>query len=371
MKRFINITSLVALTFTIASCSTDDTTTNNKTTQNNMNQTGETAETDKSTKNLAGTYIGYSWAKESEGVPLEESNKKIETTLELDENGTILDLNMDFLVQNDEGDWHKRNDTSGNIEVDFSVDPTISTPGKNYEAGNSMFTFNLKEMMSVYAVAVDEDNTVAYTYVNPINRYSYEAKFEPNFDFGAYTVGEMTINNGLIPTTRHSAEGRMKPESWDNISDVSMLDLDDYSYVMNIRGDYQGISNDTTIEELLILSGVQFVDGIPQPMDVTYNYHSNGGWVGNYHAVAQTLIGKNATELTTLIDYDKYADSVNENNFFGINTDTVSTATKSIQDSHDTISGATVRFSRENTSYQRALVDAGIINEKDVIKGRF
>jgi len=51
--------------------------------------------------------------------------------------------------------------------------------------------------------------------------------------------------------------------------------------------------------------------------------------------------------------------------------DTVTGATKTVQDSVDTISGATVRMSRESGAYQRALVDAGILEEKDVIKGRY
>jgi len=34
-------------------------------------------------------------------------------------------------------------------------------------------------------------------------------------------------------------------------------------------------------------------------------------------------------------------------------------------------SGATVRISRESTSYQRALVEAGILDESDVVIGRF
>jgi hypothetical protein len=49
---------------------------------------------------------------------------------------------------------------------------------------------------------------------------------------------------------------------------------------------------------------------------------------------------------------------VNENNEFGVDVQTG--ATRTIQNSTDGISGATVRMSRESTSYQRALVDAGI-----------
>jgi Na+-transporting NADH:ubiquinone oxidoreductase subunit NqrC len=66
---------------------------------------------------------------------------------------------------------------------------------------------------------------------------------------------------------------------------------------------------------------------------------------------------------------DRWSKAINDDNFFGV--DVVSSATKTAQNSVDGISGATVRISRESTSYQRALVKAGILEEKEVIKGRF
>jgi len=46
-------------------------------------------------------------------------------------------------------------------------------------------------------------------------------------------------------------------------------------------------------------------------------------------------------------------------------------ATKTVQNSIDLITGASVRMSRESNSYQRALVKAGILKEEDVLKGRY
>lgn len=175
-----------------------------------------------------------------------------------------------------------------------------------------------------------------------------------------------------------SKGGLLKPKSWEELSGKSILDISIYSHVINLRGVYEGISNETTIKELLELSGVVFADGVPQPLDATYGYHSNGGWYGNYQKITQSLIGKKATELTGLTNFEgknyegeEYNIGINEDNFFGINGDAVSGATKTIQKSYETISGATVRISRENTSFQRALVNAGIVEEKDVVKGRF
>ncbi len=371
MKKFIAITSVLTLTLAITSCAS-----NKQVQVENETNTDIEAKTKEETSDemdLSGTYVGYSWKGESKGVTLEEAVEKIETTLVLEKDGTIVDVKMNFFKRDNEGNWYARNDNTGSVDVDFTVEPTIATPGEEYVAGESMFTFDLTDKMSVYAIAVDEDNTVAYGFVDPMNRYLYEMKFEPGFDFANTTIGDMTINNGFIPTVRVSSGGMMKPQTWDDISDVSMLNLGKYSYVINIRGDYKGISNATTVEELLTLSGVDFIEGVPQPKEAEHLYHSNGGWVGNYISVSKALAGKNATELTSLIDYSKgkLKESVNEDNFFGINTDTVASATKSVQNSYDTIAGATVRFSRENTSYQRALVEAGIITEEDVIKGRF
>ncbi len=87
-----------------------------------------------------------------------------------------------------------------------------------------------------------------------------------------------------------------------------------------------------------------------------------------FYAVA--VSEENATAVA-LVDWsiDRYAGAVNEDNVFGV--DVESGATRTVQDSIDGISGATVRMSREATSYQRALVDASILSEEDVVIGRF
>jgi len=78
-----------------------------------------------------------------------------------------------------------------------------------------------------------------------------------------------------------------------------------------------------------------------------------GGWKGNHEAIAQNLIGQDATQLTSLVDWTlpRYAGAVNEDNAFGV--DVESGATNTVQNSCDGISGATVRVSRESTSYQK------------------
>ncbi|MPW24937.1 hypothetical protein GC105_03935 [Alkalibaculum sp. M08DMB] len=325
----------------------------------------------------SGAYTGYSWKDEANGVSLEDTTEKIETTLTLDSDGIITAVDMDFLVLKDD-QWIKRNDPTAVVSFDTSIEPQAVVLGDNdIEQGISMFDIKVNDTMSLFVVGVDDNGTVAYGVVDPMIRYILESKFDSNYDFST-PIGDLTINNGFVPTIRTSSGGAIKPETWEDIENTSILDISDYSHVYSVRGTYEGITNDTTVQELLELSGVSFVDGTPQPMAATYGYHSAGGWYGNYKNIEETLIGKNATDMKGLVSYtgkayngNDYAISVNEENFFGLNKDTVSGATNSIQKSYDTISGATVRMSRENTSFQRALVEAGIIEEDDVIKGRF
>ena len=137
------------------------------------------------------------------------------------------------------------------------------------------------------------------------------------------------------------------------------------------RGVFKGLSGNSTMQEVLEAVGITFMDGMPSESDLMTGFHSAGGWAGNYEAVEKFLIGKNATELTSLVDWSikSWSGAINDDNFFGI--DAVSGATKTTQNSTDTIAGATVRMSRESNSYQRALVNAGILKEGEVIKGRF
>jgi hypothetical protein len=125
------------------------------------------------------------------------------------------------------------------------------------------------------------------------------------------------------------------------------------------------------MQDLFEAIGVTFSTTTPDVFALEYGRHSIGGWEGNYLAIEETLIGKDVTTLNSLINWSvaRWGDSINEDNYFGI--DLVAGSTKTVQNSYDTISGATVRMSRENTSFQRALVAAGIIEESDVIIGRF
>ena len=76
-------------------------------------------------------------------------------------------------------------------------------------------------------------------------------------------------------------------------------------------------------------------------------------------------------ELTSLVDWSaqRYAGSIDAENRFGV--DATTGATRTAQNSVDAIAGATVRVSRESTAYQRALVAAGILDESEVVIGRF
>ncbi len=324
----------------------------------------------------SGTFTGVSWKGESKGVALEDAVQKIVTEITLDKKGIITDMKMDFLKLKDDK-WIKRNNPEATVTFDTSVAPTPATIGEKVESGQSMFTIGTNDKMSLYLVGVDESGTVAYGIVDPITRYLMEVKFDGDFDFSKKFV-DLKINEAFVPTVLTSTSGLMKPKNLNELDGFSVLNISEYSHVINLRGVYADLTEETTVEEFLELSGVTFVDGQPQALEASYGFHSAGGWDGNYKSIAKYMIGKEATELTGLTDYsgtnhegEEYSIGINEDNFFGINTDVVSGATKTIQKSYDTVSGATVRISRENTSFQRALVEAGIITEEDVIKGRF
>lgn len=131
------------------------------------------------------------------------------------------------------------------------------------------------------------------------------------------------------------------------------------------------MDNETPIMDFPEAAGVAFDDGAAAPMDAEHGFFGLGGWYGNYEALRDNLIGESALEKTSIVDWsvERYGDGVNEDNQFGV--DEVSGATRTVQNSIDGISGATVRISRESTSYQRALVDAGVLEEDEVIIGRF
>jgi hypothetical protein len=319
---------------------------------------------------LQGHYVGYSWQGEVDGVELAEANQYIETVLELDEEGNITDAKMRFFVQKD-GFWITRQSGNAFVSVDFSVVPTQATPGENYAPGNSMFTIFTADLMSFYAVAVSPENVTAVALVCPVTRYQYEIRLTPDSDF-TMPMSEVTIGSGmLVPTVRTSGAGLLKPDDWDLLADKNIFNIDRWSHVVNDKGIFEGIDEASSLMDFLEAMGVEFAGGTPQQLDVKYGYFGLGGWKGNYQAIEEFLIGKNATELTSLIDWTLpyYAGAINDENQFGI--DVASGATRTVQNSIDGISGATVRMSREGTSYQRALVDAGIIAEDDVIIGRF
>jgi hypothetical protein len=330
-----------------------------------------------SSTDYSGTYTGYSWKGESKGVSLEDAVQKIETKITMDKDGIITDVNMSFLKLKDEK-WIKRNNPETTVSFDTSVTPSQAIlGGEKVESGQSMFKIKTNDKMSLYVVGVDENGIVSYGIVDPITRYLLEVKLDSEFDYST-KVSELKINEHFIPTVLTSTSGLMKPKSLDELNGMSIFDISIYSHVINLRGIYETVTEETTVEDFLALSGVNFIDGIPQALEASYGFHSAGGWNGNYESIAEFMIGKDATELKGLTMYagenhdgESYKLGINEDNFFGINLDSVSGATKTIQKSYDTIAGATVRISRENTSFQRALVEAGIITEEDVIKGRF
>ncbi len=349
MKNLLSLLLLLTLVFTLSGCTT------------------EVEE-----ESLAGTFVGYSWKGESTGVELADASQKIETILTLDEDGVITDASILFWKLSD-GSWYTRQDGTARISVDLNVDPMPATPGTDYAKRTSMFDVDTHDMMSLYAVAVGADGTVGLLIVEPITRYQFELKLAPDYDYSTL-ISDVTVDgttDGFIPTVRTSSSGLIKPNAWTELADKDLFSISYFDHVMSDAGVFEGIDGTSTVKDLLMAAGVTFTMDSPDEISVMYGRHSLGGWQGNYDAIAAYLIGKNVSEVTSLVDWsiERWAGGVNDENFFGI--DLEAGATKTAQDSLDGIAGATVRMSRESTSFQRALVAAGILTEEDVIKGRF
>lgn len=320
-------------------------------------------------RNYAGTYVGYAWKDEAKGVALADATEKVVTTLTLDRKGVIKEASMDFLVLVN-GEWKSRLAEVESVSADFTAKPTPAVADP-YKAGASMFNLKVQDKMSVYAVAVAADGAVAGLIVDPMTRFQFEFKLPPGFDYGR-PVADLTIESGLfVPTIRTSSGGLMKPKSWEELAGQSIFDYSPYSHVLNLRGDLVGVGSYSTIKELLVAMGVAFDGARPRALAAKAGYTGQGGWAGNYAAIADYLTGKSALQITSLADWSdpRYAGAVNAEGFFGLSA--VAGATRTVQESYNGIAGATVRISRESASYQRALVAAGILDESRVVKGRF
>lgn len=331
---------------------------------------GGSPEQTQEARSLAGTYVGYSWGGEARGTTFAEADRYIETILTLDDAGVITDASMRYWVPKD-GFMTTRQSGAAYVRVDHGVQPVAATPGANYSAGTSMFTVFTSDMMSFYAVGVASDGTVATAIVCPVTRYLYETRLPTGFDYSS-PMSEIAVGTDLfVPTIRTSGSGLLRPDSWDGLAGRTIFDIHGWNHVVSDEGPLAGLGNSSTVREYLEALGVTFSGGRPEPMSVEYGYFGIGGWAGNYRNIETNLIGRNVHEFQSLVDWSepRYAGAINDDMVFGV--DVASGATRTVQNSIDGISGATVRISREATSYQRALVAAGVLDQSDVVIGRF
>lgn len=317
----------------------------------------------------AGKYTGYAWRGESKGVVFKDATGYIVCKLTLDDKGIITAARMNVLTMH--GDrWVERSNPESMVTIDYDVTPTMATVGTKKANGASMFSILTTDKMGFYAAGISPKGVGALTIVDAVLRYQFEFKFPAKFNYNT-KFGSLTIGDGAIATTA-TEDGLVKVKDWAEFKGVSILDTEYFNHVITSYGVFKGLSNDSTVREYMERIGVQFdKKGRPLPAKPVWGFHSNGGWYGNYTAIAKYLVGKDATKFTSLVDWsvERWKGAVNAKGFFGI--DAVAGATKTVQDSVDTISGATVRMSRESEAYQRALVDAGILQESDVIKGKY
>ncbi|MDO9630003.1 MAG: hypothetical protein Q7I99_08895 [Acholeplasmataceae bacterium] len=318
----------------------------------------------------SGVYEGYSWKGENLGVSFDDATEYIKTTLYIAKDGTIVDAAMDFKILKS-GVWESRLVTEATAVINYNQDPIAATPGANYAHGTSMFTITTGDFMSFYAIGVSAEGTVALLMVDPITRYQFEIKLPANFDFNQ-PVSTLTIGSGLlVPTRRTAGGGFIAPTSWETLADKHFFNMSYWSHVTTSTGVLEGITASSTVKQMLEKFGVVFSGTTPQEMSSKTGFTGLGGWAGNYGAIREYLVGKNALNVLSLVDWteEKYVGSINSSNQFGV--DVVAGATRTAQNSIDTYAGATVRLSRESESYQKALVAAGILLIEDVIIGRF
>lgn len=186
-----------------------------------------------------GYHVGYSWAGEAGGNAFDDAGAYIETILLLDEDANILDAEMRYFQRVD-GYWTTRQSGQARIDVDSDVTPVSSTLEGGYAAGVSMFDIFTVSVMSLYAVAVDDDGTVAVALVEPLTRFQFEMKFEPGYDFGT-RMAALTIGSGMAVPTRRTAGGNfLLPDSWDELADEHLFDLHQYSRVLTNQGIFEG-----------------------------------------------------------------------------------------------------------------------------------
>lgn len=347
MKKLLGLLTVLTLVFALVACGEKE------------------AEID-----YSGIYVGYSWAGEASGVTFEESTQRIVTTLYVAKSGEIVDAGVDFVILRN-GEWVSRLGQNAEVTINYEVDPVIATPGSSYQAGTSMFTYTSDDRMSFYTLGVSESGVVALLMVDPITRYQFEFKLDETFDFSR-PVSDLTIENGwMIPTVRTAGGAYLNVTDFDTIKDKNFFNISFWSHVTTETGVLEGVTQTTTVKSMLEKFGVTFNGNTPEALDPIHGFLGIGGWAGNYGAIRSYLIGKNILETQSLVDWslEIYEGSINENNFFGV--DVAAGATRTAQNSIDGIAGATVRMSRESTSYQRALVAAGVLDESDVIIGRF
>lgn len=317
-----------------------------------------------------GTYTGYAWRGESKGIALKDATGYIVCKITLDDKGIITAARMNVLTMHG-ANWVERSNPESMVTIDYSVQPMPATLGAPKANGASMFSILTTDKMGFWAAGVSEKGVGALCIVDAALRYQFEFKFPEKFDYST-KFGDLKIGpSGAVPTS-FTEDGIVAVKNWDDFKGKTILGASQWNHVITSFGIFKGLSDKSTVREFMERVGITFdKKGRPQPHAPLWGFHSNGGWDGNYKAIAAYLIGKDATKMTSLVDWsiERYRKGVNEKNFFGV--DVVSGGTKTVQNSLDTISGATIRMSRESSAYQRALVDAGIIQEADVIKGRY
>jgi len=240
----------------------------------------------------AGTYTGYAWRGESKGVLLKDATGYIVCKISLDDNGVIKAARLNVLTMH--GDrWVERSNPESMVTIDYDVTPTAVILGEKNVNGVSMFRILTTDKMGFYAASVNEKGIGALTIVDAVLRYQFEFKFPAGFDYSA-KFGTLTIGDKTIPTTA-TEDGLVKVSDWNAFKGKTILNVNMFNHVITKYGIFKGLSGNSTIREFMERTGIKFdAIGHPLPASPVWGFHSMGGWYGNYTAIADYLIGKNA-----------------------------------------------------------------------------
>ncbi len=284
-----------------------------------------------------GIYHGVSYRDEA------TRRDRVEVVMELDKDSTILSVDFNFFNGND-----RLRDTDY-ISAEFVPET---------DAATSAFDIDANDMMSTWAAHYD-GTSFHVAIMSAWHRIMVETTFDLTDATAKIDTLTWTGNSTHYGSLKNGATaGDVAVFTTPTEGQISHPFVERWS-VASRQGIFKDMNGNTTVEAL---AKALFGGTLPTEEKTEAGFHSNGGWAGNYLAMSEYLKGKKASEYTSLTHGIEVP---------GKSEDDIKTASTNIIDSSNMIAGATMRTSRENQAYQKALVAAGILKEDDVFEAKW